>query len=130
MIKRIAVMTLLLMYVCTTVGFAMSLHFCGTKISNIRINESSKKSCCSKETETKPDRCCKDQHIKIKISDQQQAAQPAKIPAASNIDLLLAPHRTYLSRPATFIPLSSLPFRWPPVTSLVSLNIQNRNFRI
>ncbi|SKB74931.1 HYC_CC_PP family protein [Daejeonella lutea] len=131
MFKRIAVLSLLLLYLCTTVGFAMSLHFCGTKISNIRINQSAKKPCCSNENEAKPDKCCKDKHLKIKVSDQQQTIQSAKVPAASNVDLFLLPAEdTFpLDRTASRH-FSRSVFRGPPPTSGISLNLRYCNFRI
>ena len=130
MIKRIAVLSLLLVYICTTVGFALNLHFCGTKISNIGINQSSQKPCCSKETETKPDKCCKDKQVKIKILDQQQTIQTAKIPAVSNLDLFIIPEglSTITSNP--FLSVSRLNYRGPPVRSNIPLTIQNCIFRI
>ena len=130
MIKRIAVLSLLLVYLSTTAGFALSLHFCGTKISNIRINQSSQKPCCSKETETKPDNCCKDKQIKIKISDQQQTIQSAKIPVVSNLDLFIIPEGILSSTSNTFISISRLSYRGPPVASDIPLTIQNCIFRI
>ncbi len=130
MIKRIAVFSLLVVYLCTTVGFAMSLHFCGTKISDIRINQSSQKPCCSEETETKPDQCCKDKHIRIKVSDQQQTIQFAKIPAAGKLDLFVVPERTSSSSLNTLSLISRLKYRGPPVISNIPLTVQNCNFRI
>jgi hypothetical protein len=130
MIKRIAVLSLLLVYLSTTGGFALSLHFCGTKISNVRINQSSQKPCCSKETETKPDKCCKDKHIKIKISDQQQTIQAAKIPAVSNVNLFIIPEGLSNLTSNPFILASRLDYRGPPVTSDIPLSIQNCIFRI
>ncbi len=130
MIKRIAVLSLLLVYLGTTVGFAMSLHFCGTKVSDIRINQTSKKPCCSKETESKPDNCCKDKHIKIKISDQQQTIQSAKIPPASNLDLFIAQERTFTNISSTPDQITRLRYRGPPVNSDIPLTLQNCNFRI
>lgn len=130
MIKRIAVLSFLSVYLCTTVGFAMSLHFCGSKIANIRVNQNSQKPCCSKEKETKSDTCCKDKHIEIKISDSHQAIQTAKIPAASNLDLLIAPERTSNSQSNTLFRISRLNYRGPPLHSNVPLTVQNCNFRI
>lgn len=130
MIKRIAVISLLLMYVSTSVGFAMSLHFCGVKVSNIRINPGSKKPCCSKETESKPDKCCKDKHLNVKVTDSQRIVQPAKVPVASNHDIFLVLQRQFALNSESFLQGSAFRFRGPRVSSPVPLNIQHCNFRI
>lgn len=128
--KRIAVLSLLIVYVITTVGFAMSLHFCGSKISNIRINQSSQKSCCSKELETTPDKCCKDKHVKIRISDQQQTIQSAKIPGITGLDLFILPSTPVIQCSDVITSSSRLSYRGPPLNSDVPLTIQNCIFRI
>lgn len=128
--KRIVVLSLLLVYFGTTVGFAMSLHFCGSKISNVRINQSSSKPCCTKETEATPDKCCKDKHIQIKVSDEHHTIQSAKIPAASNVDLFINLRETYDTNHTTFISISRLTERGPPERSGIPLTIKHCTFRI
>jgi hypothetical protein len=130
MLKRVAVLSLLLMYLGTTVGFAMSVHFCGTKISRVRINYKSEKSCCVKETGSNADECCKDKQINIKLSDQQQFIQSAKIPAVVNFDLLVFPSWISNSFSETSASVSRSPYRGPPVISNVPFSIQNCTFRI
>ena len=130
MIKRVVVLSLLLVYLSTTVGFALSLHFCGTKISDIRINQSTKKPCCSKETDTKPDKCCDDKHIKIKVSDQQQTIQSTKIPVVCDLELLIVGQD---QRSAIFTlgtSASQMSYCGPPLASKIPLTIQNCIFRI
>lgn len=130
MFKRIAIVSLLLMYFGTTVGFAMRLHFCGTKISSIRLNYESEKPCCANETESKTDECCKDKQIHIKISDQQQIIQSAKVPAVLDFDLLIYPSLI----PNSFLDISTsisvLNYRGPPEISEPPFTIQNCTFRI
>lgn len=130
MIKRIAIFSLLLVYLSTTAGFALSLHFCGTKISNIRINQSAKKPCCKKEAEEKPDKCCKDKHVRIKVSDLQQTAQSAKIPAICNLDLYINPNNISVFTTGLFVSISAVSYRGPPVRSSIPLTLQNCIFRI
>ncbi len=130
MIKRIAVLSLLMVYLSTTAGFALTLHFCGSKVSNIGINRSSPKPCCPAESESKPDNCCKDEHIQIKVSDQQQNTQSAKLPAVSNLDLFIIPERIPTFSKETARLSSQLRYRGPPAISSIPLTIQNSVFRI
>ncbi len=129
MIKRIAVLSLLLMYLGTTFGFAMSLHFCGTKISDIQITQSSRKPCCAKETESKSDDCCNDKQIKIKVSDQQLNISLNRLPKTSNLDLFIIPVRvsTLAELSVTY---SGLSFRGPPDISKLPLTIKHCRFQI
>ena len=130
MFKRIATVSLLLVYLGTTVGLAMSVHFCGTKISNIQLAYESKKACCANETESKADVCCKEKQIHIKVSDQQQIIQSAKIPVAFNFDLLINPF--WISNSFLYITtsISVLNYRGAPEISEPPSTIQNCTFRI
>jgi len=118
------------MYLGTTVGLAMSVHFCGTKISSIRLNYESEKSCCANETESKADECCKDKQIHIKVSDQQQIIQSAKIPVAFNFDLLVNPSWISNSFLDITTSISVLNYRGGPKISKPPCTIQNCTFRI
>ena len=129
MLKRIVVLSLLSVYFGTTVGFAMSVHFCGSKILNVRINQSSSKPCCSKEVAATPDKCCKDKHIQIKISDQQQTIQSAKIPAVSNLDLFIDLREICDINSNTVISITRLNDREPPELSGIPLTIKHCTFR-
>lgn len=130
MLKRIAILSILLMYLSTTVGFAMSLHFCGTEISSIQLNHESKKPCCGNETTSKANECCKDKQIHIKLSDQHQTKQSAKIPAEFNFDLLFYPSWISNFFVDTSSAISGLNYRRPPTISDLPFTIQNCTFRI
>ncbi len=130
MIRKIAVLSLLLMYISTTAGFALTLHFCGLKVSNVGINRTAPKPCCPTESETKPDNCCKDEHIQIKISDEQQNIQPAKVPAVSNLDLLNLNQRISPFHVEAIRLSSKLRYGGPPILSQIPVSIQNCVFRI
>ena len=125
-----AIVSLLLMYLGTTVGFAMSLHFCGIKLSSIRANYESENPCCANQTKSKADECCKDKKILIKASDQQQIIQSVKIPAAFNFDLLVNRSRISNSFADRTASISVLNYRGAPEISEPPLTIQNCTFRI
>ncbi len=129
MIRKLAILSLLLLYLGTSAGFALSLHFCGKEISDIRLNHQEKKSCCKNE-ENSTDRCCKDKHISVKISDEQHHAQSAKIPAVSCTALFTATYNPFIPEPGSPAKLQARSFRGPPATDPVPLTIKNCNFRI
>lgn len=130
MFKRIAILSILLMYLGTTVGFAMSLHFCGTEFTTIGINSDEKKSCCADEAKSKSDKCCKDKQIEVKVSDQQQAMNINKVPAPVNINLFSYPLGLTNKISGLPVPKSNLSNLVPPVISNIPFRIQNSVFRI
>lgn len=131
MFRRISILTLLLMYLSTTVGFAVSIHFCGAKISNVRVNQTGKKPCCKSEDESKPDKCCKDKHVEVKVSDQQQNSASAKIPAVSSLDLFIIPFNQFVFSTTASSSAFQPDYRGPPeVGNTIPLTIKYCVFRI
>ena len=118
------------MYLGTTVGWATSIHFCGTKISSIRLNYESERPCCANETESKADECCTDKQIHVEVSDQQQIIQSTKIPVAFNFDLLVNPSWISNSFLDITTSISVLNYRGGPEISKPPVTIQNCTFRI
>jgi len=66
MFKRISVLTILLLYLVTASGFALNLHYCGNHISSVKIDAPAEK--CSPVKM----KCCRDEHLDIKIKDAHQ----------------------------------------------------------
>ncbi len=125
--KRIAVLSFLLLYLSTTVGFALNLHFCGNSLATVQLNSTVKKACCKQENKSK---CCKDRYIKVKISDRQQVAAYFKIPAATGLNLFLLPKQSLVFNALSDV-LSLTPnYHGPPDLTTVALTIKNCVFRI
>jgi hypothetical protein len=72
--KRITTVFLLLLYVTTTFGFSLQLHWCGQKISSVNLIFSEKHSCTCGTKEMKPS-CCKNsvEYFKVKTDHQNSA---------------------------------------------------------
>ncbi len=128
--KRIAVLAFSLLYLSTTVGFALNLHFCGNHLATIQLNSPLKKTCCKKETKSKPDKCCKDRHVKVKVSDQQQALSDFKIPPATSLDLFLFSNQLLAFNAITDVKSITPTYRGPPDLTTVPLIVKNCVFRI
>ncbi len=72
-LKRVLVILFSLIYLASAVGFSMDLHRCGKSVKAVSVNASHKTKCpCKKNM---PSGCCKDIHLKIKISDSQKNVQ-------------------------------------------------------
>jgi len=68
MIKRSAVIVLTLLYLVTTVGFALNLHYCFNRVTSVNFDTPAK-SCGMAIRELK---CCKKKHLVVKVSDAHQ----------------------------------------------------------
>ena len=85
MIKKAGVLLLVLMYVITSTGFALNLHFCGTHIADIKINAPAKS--CAKPMATSKMKCCKDTKLNVKVKDSHESQPNAFIAKTSPINL-------------------------------------------
>lgn len=114
----------MLLYLVTASGFALNLHYCGTFITSVKIDEPAKK--CSAEAM----RCCHDQHIEVKVKDAHQGqsvSYSAKLFAVN----LPRVQFGYQSLPAQQTLLVVCVQRGPPDTpGGTAVYIRNRVFRI
>lgn len=66
MLKKISVLTILLLYLVTASGFALNLHYCGTYLASVKIDAPAKKCGPAKM------KCCHDKHVEVKVKDAHQ----------------------------------------------------------
>lgn len=126
MIKRIAITSLLLVYLTVTMGFTMSAHFCGGQVTKVSFS-TKKLYCGEKEMEM---RCCHNKHIDVKVSDKHQSvSNDVKFQAPDLILFSIPPHPF---SPGQLSPLKHdlKVYRGPPLHAAVPLIISNSVFRI
>lgn len=123
--KRISVLTILLLYLCTSTGFALNLHYCGKLLASVTINAPSKKCVPVKM------KCCHDKNVEVKVKD----AHKASAANTSGDDLVVFDlpkflYQTFVA-PLKSIELQSKPKRGPPDTlCTVPVYIKNCTYRI
>lgn len=74
MFKRSGALSLALLYTITVLGFALNLHYCGSKVASVKISAPVK----SAKTDTTCGmkmNCCKNHHVEVKVKDDHQAEQ-------------------------------------------------------
>ncbi len=79
-------------YLINVVGFALSLHFCGGKLSGVRFydNTASCKMCAGFQADKKADAdCCKSTKIDVKVKDDHQSETSFKLPELFGVYLFL-----------------------------------------
>ncbi|MXV14632.1 HYC_CC_PP family protein [Hufsiella ginkgonis] len=127
MAKRIAAIMVLCIYLVTSTGFAMSLHFCGKKLSKVSINQAAK-SCCKALSE-KEDKCCKNKKVTVRIADEHATGMIAKAPVPTGIDLFVLTLSCFSAQFSMHAWQAVSAAHSPPVAP-VPLTIRNCVFRI
>lgn len=126
MLKKPAVILLMLLYIITVSGFALNFHYCFNRLSSVKIDAPSK--ACTKVLPTGKMKCCKDRHTEVKVNDTHQGepgSSVAKIfafilPRLSPAQFALTPQN---------VPSAEITYRGPPPASTPAF-LKNRTFRI
>ncbi|MFC3561303.1 HYC_CC_PP family protein [Pedobacter jamesrossensis] len=125
-------LTLAVFYAVSVMGLALSLHFCGGKLENVKLfsNEVSCKFCKDIPAEKiKDDGCCQNKQVTVKVKDSHQGEAQIQMPKLFSIQLFLHPPvLEFLSNitPAFF---SKITNKAPPLYSRVALHVFNCIFR-
>jgi hypothetical protein len=125
MLKRVSVLTILLLYLVTASGFALNLHYCGTYLASVKIDAPAKKCGPAKM------KCCHDKHVEVKVKDAHQSQAASSLLAKLfYIDLPKLPFEDYFF-PAQNVMADIPTDRGPPQRGCSTPKyIKNCNFRI
>ena len=94
--KKIIVAILALLYITTSTGAAIHMHYCMGQLADWGIGRSDSKTCgnCGMDKSNEKDNgCCKDEHKQIKLKTDHQ-----KVESTAIINMLFAP---IITPPAT-----------------------------
>jgi hypothetical protein len=102
MMKKAGVLLLVLMYVITSTGFALNLHYCGNRVADIKINAPAKS--CIKPMAKSKMKCCKDTKFDVKVKDSHESQpvsfltkiSPADVPRSAFESFILPVHQMLL----------------------------------
>lgn len=131
-LKQKIALSLAVLYAVSVMGFALSLHFCGGKLENVKLfsDEISCKFCKEIPAEKKKDDgCCKNTQVTVKVKDSHQTAAQIQMPKLFSIQLFLHPPvLEFLSniKPEFYSKISN---KAPPLSSRVALHVFNCIFR-
>ena len=70
MIKKFGVLLLVVLYTITASGFALNLHYCGTRVASVKINTPAKS--CGMAMGISEKKCCKDIKVDVKVKDAHE----------------------------------------------------------
>lgn len=68
--KRIAVIFLMLLYLTPSIGFSVTVHYCGGKIASVSFFDGKAKCKCGNKKMKKD--CCKNEKLTVQLNDEQQ----------------------------------------------------------
>ena len=131
-LKQKIALSLAVFYAVSVMGLALSLHFCGGKLENVKLFSStvSCKFCVDIPAEKiKDDGCCKNTQVTVKVKDSHQTAAKVEMPKLFSIQLFLHPPvLEFLTNitPAFFSKISN---KAPPLSSRVALHVFHCIFR-
>ncbi len=131
-VKQKIALGLAVLYAVSVMGLALSLHFCGGKLENVKLfsNEVSCKFCKDIPAEKKhDDGCCKNTQVTVKVKDSHQTEAQIQIPKLYSIQLFLHPLVfEFLSNlnPTFFNKITN---KAPPLCLKVALHVFNCIFR-
>ena len=127
--KKVIVSILAVLYLCSSAGATVHLHYCMGKLVNWSLNDVNGENCdqCGME---KDDGCCKDEHQFVKNDIDQKTAESAIQLISVNANVT----------PVTYIIISEFYYlslaenyqtdHAPPIKSGVDILIRNCIFRI
>jgi hypothetical protein len=75
MFKRSGAISLALLYTITVLGFALNLHYCGSKVASVKITVPAKKQQAKDATCGMKMDCCKNHHVDVKVKDDHKAQE-------------------------------------------------------
>ncbi|RDC56838.1 hypothetical protein DU508_06445 [Pedobacter chinensis] len=131
-LKQKIALSLTVLYAVSVMGLALSLHFCGGKLENVKLfsDEVSCKFCMDIPAEKiKDDGCCKNTQVTVKVKDSHQTAAKIEMPKLFSIQLFLhSPVLEFLSNitPQFFNKITN---KAPPLSTRVALHVFNCIFR-
>lgn len=131
-LKQKIALSLATLYVVSVMGLALSLHFCGGKLENVKLfnNELSCKFCKEIPAEKlKNDNCCKNTQVTVKVKDSHQAEAQIQMPKLFSIQLFTYPPVLEFLSNITPKFLSKISNKAPPLSTWLSLHIFNCIFR-
>jgi len=119
-------------YAVSVMGLALSLHFCGGKLANVKFfsSEVACKLCKDIPAEKiKDDGCCKNTQVTVKVKDSHQTEAQTQMPKLFSIQLFIHPPVIEFLSNITPSFYSKIANKAPPLSTRVALHVFNCIFR-
>ncbi|RYU89523.1 hypothetical protein EWM62_14485 [Mucilaginibacter terrigena] len=87
MMKKAGVILLVLMYMVTSSGFALNLHYCGNIVVAVKVNAPPKPCAKPPGASKSKMKCCKDVKVDVKVKDGHESQPNSSVPKTTTFDL-------------------------------------------
>jgi hypothetical protein len=128
--KNFAVTILLLLYLTTTFGVSVNVHYCGGELSSVSIGAKAETTCSCGSNKMKKN-CCEDKTFSFEVDNDQAKTQECILtfPNSFNLDVTLPSsfEFCYVSAPTM---VSKYYFHHPPNNVRAPIYILNQVFLI
>jgi hypothetical protein len=128
MFKRSVILGLAILYLVTVSGFVLNFHYCFNRLSSLNIDAPS--NACVKTLAVSKMKCCKDQHLEVKVKDSHQAGSQAFSGKFFMADLAIPALSTFSPSFQNHSGGSLFTYRGPPEPSGTPIYLTNCIFRI
>lgn len=131
--KKFIVTILALVYITTSSGAMLHMHYCMGELANWDLGHNRSKTCgnCGMEkSEEKDNGCCKDEHKFVKNDNDQKTAEALVITFASQVIDLPIEYFSVLDIPVSSVTEKHPVSHAPPRSNGVAVYIRNCSFLI
>lgn len=88
--KRFLSISMLMIYLTFSVGFVISMHYCGGSLASLNLFAEAS-CCCDDDTMNQKDDCCKNEFKTLKISDEQNIQKEIAYKFSNDFEAALLP---------------------------------------
>jgi hypothetical protein len=131
MFKRSGALSLALLYTITVLGFALNLHYCGSKVASVKISARVKPLKADTSCGMKMN-CCKNHQVEVKVKDDHQAEETSFLAKIFTFEIPKLPFEDFIFSAQKAL-LEKFFDRGPPSgkpSSKVATFLKNCTFRI
>lgn len=117
-------------YLVSVIGIALSLHFCGGKLSSVNFTAQAKcKVCKTDEKIGKESGCCKNTSVEAKVTDSHESGAKVNLPKNFSIKLFFGPVIHSFVQYIFPSLVGESENKAPPLSSKIPLHLYNCVFR-
>lgn len=117
-------------YLITVIGIAVNMHFCGGKLSSVKLVEQARCVACKDGNKMKKAHdCCEDKSVDVKVKDSHEAAFKVKLPQDYSLQLFFGPIVSKSISIAFQRIFSRIDNKAPPRSAVIALHLYHCVFR-
>lgn len=119
------------LYTTSVMGIALSLHFCGGKLDNIKVFETKNTCnlCAQSTTAKKSNDCCKTSKVSLTVKDSHQLETTVSLPKFFAAVLFERAPAVFVAQHLVSSSFTFISNKAPPLSAKIALHLFNCIFR-